>query len=145
MSRTYIPQALRQHIFQQTPDRCGYCHTQSIVIGMPLVLDHIIPESLGGATEESNLWPACRRCNEFKGNQTHSNDPKSGEEVPLFNPRMQRWDAHFGWREDGTMIEGLTPTGRATVEQLRLNNDFIVKSRRRWVAVGWHPPHEEAG
>jgi len=32
---------------------------------------------------------------------------------------------------------------RATVTALNLNHPLIVESRRRWVAVGWHPPSED--
>jgi hypothetical protein len=60
--------------------------------------------------------------------------------VPLFNPREQRWSAHFAWTDGGVRIRGLTPTGRATMEALRLNNPYIVPARRLWVVAGWHPP-----
>jgi len=32
--------------------------------------------------------------------------------------------------------------GRATVEALRLNNDWLVSARRIWVRAGLHPPLE---
>jgi hypothetical protein len=35
---------------------------------------------------------------------------------------------------------GLTPTGRATIVTLQMNNPAIVRARRRWVSAGWHPP-----
>ena len=38
----------------------------------------------------------------------------------LFHPRSDRWDDHFAFRE--AHIEGLTPSGRATVEVLVLND-----------------------
>ena len=69
-------------------------------------------------------------------------DPVTGEEVSLFHPRLQHWPDPFYWSDDGTNIIGLTPTGRATVLALRLNNDFIVSARRNWVMAGWHPPQE---
>jgi 5-methylcytosine-specific restriction endonuclease McrA len=47
---------------------------------------------------------------------------------------LERWCNH------GTKIIGLTPTGRATVVALRLNNEFIVPARRQWTLAGWHPP-----
>ena len=43
---------------------------------------------------------------------------------------------------DGTQIVGLTDCGRATVETLRMNNPRIVRARRLWASVGWHPPTE---
>ena len=90
----------------------------------------------GGKTEQENLWLACRRCNEFKGNQTHALDSLTDKLVPIFNPRKQSWQTHFAWSEEGTHIIGLTAIGRATVEALRLNNDEIVAARALWVQVG---------
>ncbi|MCI0394564.1 MAG: HNH endonuclease [Chloroflexi bacterium] len=140
MSKTRISKELRDRVAKSAKYRCGYCQTQEIVIGMPLVVDHIIPEKAGGRSEESNLWSACRRCNEYKGDQTTAIDPETGQEVPLFNPRTQAWSDHFFWDDNGTLIVGLTPIGRATVVALNLNNEYAVRSRRRWVSVGWHPP-----
>jgi len=70
----------------------------------------------------------------------HGIDPLFGVEAPLFNPRVEQWSEHFQWSSDGSQITGLTPAGRATVATLRLNNEYVVASRRQWVAAGWHPP-----
>ena len=85
---------------------------------------------------------ACRRCNAFKGTQTHARAPQSAEWVVLFNPRQQVWSDHFAWSEDGTEIMGTTPCGRATVVALKMNNAEIVVARRLWVSVGWWPPND---
>jgi hypothetical protein len=63
--------------------------------------------------------------------------------VPLFNPRIQVWSQHFAWQRNGQIIHGLTPTGRATVERLRMNLPRIVEARAIWVRAGAHPPHEQ--
>jgi hypothetical protein len=104
--------------------------------------DHLIPQAAGGTSYEENLWLACRRCNAFKGIQTHALDPQSGDRVALFNPRQQLWSDHFTWGENGTEIIGLTACGRATVTALRMNHVAIVVARRAWVSVGWWPPGE---
>jgi hypothetical protein len=104
--------------------------------------DHLIPQAAGGTTHEEHLWLACRRCNGFKGTQTHACDPHSAEWVALFNPRQQVWIDHFAWSEDGTEIIGKTPCGRAIVAALRMNNAEIVVARRSWVSVGWWPPND---
>ena len=110
---------------------------------MPLDIDHLIPEALGGETIRENLWLACSRCNDFKGGRTKSLDPFTRESTPLFNPRTQRWTEHFSWSVAGERILGRTPTGRATVEALRLNNEFIVIARQFWVEAGrWPPPDD---
>ena len=143
MSTTYIPRALRERVAQQARYRCGYCLTQEAVVGTPMEIDHIIPEALGGMTEESNLWLACSLCNDHKGDRIAALDPDSGEIVRLFDPRRQIWSEHFAWTPQGDVILGLTPQGRATVVALNLNRPVLVRARRAWVMVGWHPPTDE--
>ena len=63
--------------------------------------------------------------------------------VRLFDPRRQVWQEHFRWTEQGDQIVGLTPTGRATVTALQLNRPSLVKARRLWALVGWHPPKDD--
>jgi 5-methylcytosine-specific restriction endonuclease McrA len=107
-----------------------------------LEVDHIVPEVLGGPTEEANLCLTCKECNDHKGDRIIALDQLTGEVVPLFHPRQQRWNEHFAWTPEGDTIVGLTPVGRATVTALNLNRDHLVKARRKWVAVGWHPPKD---
>lgn len=137
-----IPKALRRKIAATAGHRCGYCLTSQQISGAQMHIEHIIPRSQGGTSDETNLWLACAWCNSYKWAKTHAVDPEMDEEVPLFNPRTQRWSDHFRWSDDGIRIIGLTPTGRATVLALRMNNEFIVPARRHWVQAGWHPPRE---
>jgi hypothetical protein len=142
MSRDYIPKALRERVAAQAGHRCGYCLTSSLFVGAPFEIDHILPESLGGLTEEDNLWLACPLCNGHKSNRIASLDPLTGEEMRLFDPRRQVWSEHFAWADAGDRIVGITPAGRATVVALQLNRSALVQARRAWVAVGWHPPKD---
>lgn len=87
----------------------------------------------------SNLCLACRTCNGHKWQVAKARDPVSNRLVNLFHPRRQEWSKHFQWDTDGTRIIGLTSTGRATVEALRMNNDLIVNLRSLWGALGMHP------
>lgn len=142
MSSSYIPRALRRKIEDQSRHRCGYCLADETVVGYKMDIEHIIPESLGGPTEESNLWLSCSECNGYKSDKIHSLDPLTGEIVALYNPRLQSWTDHFEWSKEGDIILGKTPTGRATVEALLLNREWLVTARQRWVLAGWHPPKD---
>ena len=135
-----IAPALRRRIAEQAHYRCGYCLTQEIVSGVPLTMEHILPKASGGQSAEENLWLSCRLCNEAKGILTEAVDTESNSSVPLFNPRTQVWVDHFAWSEDGTLILGQTPVGRATIEALSLNSELRVRARAIWVEAGWHPP-----
>jgi hypothetical protein len=140
MRRTAIPAALRRQVSADAGHRCGYCQSDEALTGVPLSVEHIIPLVAGGQTTRDNLWRSCRPCNELKGPQTAAPDPETGVSVPLFNPRAQAWLEHFAWSDDGSLVIGRTPIGRATVVALQLNRPLLVSARRRWVAVGWHPP-----
>ena len=142
MSRRRIPVVLKSRIRQQARFRCGYCLRSETLSGMPMEFEHLTPIAAGGQTIEENLWLSCRRCNEFKGTQTHAVDPETKETVSLFNPRTQNWNQHFRWSEDGTEVVGVTKGGRATVIALKLNHSTIIVTRRLWVSVGWFPPSE---
>jgi 5-methylcytosine-specific restriction endonuclease McrA len=142
VSRAYIPKRLRERVATQARHRCGYCLTAETIVGTPMEVDHIIPQSLGGLTEEDNLWLACSLCNDHKGDRIAALDPLSGEIVRLFDPRHEAWAEHFAWVREGDHIVGLTPTGRATVAALNLNRPSLVLARQAWVMVGWHPPKD---
>jgi hypothetical protein len=142
MSQSYIPKALRERVAAQAHHRCGYCLTAEAVVGTPMEIDHLIPEVLGGVTEEDNLWLACPLCNDQKSSRIAALDPVTGELARLFDPRRQVWGEHFQWSPEGDRIIGQTPTGRATVAALNLNRPVLVLARRAWVQVGWHPPRD---
>ncbi len=109
----------------------------------PLKIEHLLPRSRGGLSEEPNLWLSSPLCNRHKADRITGFDPATQQEVPLFNPRLQQWGEHFKWSDDGIQIVGLTATGRATVKALHLDDDpdaLIV--RAHWVSAGWHPPRD---
>lgn len=67
-------------------------------------------------------------------------DPVSGGEVPLYNPRVDNWQDHFIWSNDGLQIVGVTTVGRAMVIALELNRERVINIRSADRAVGRHPP-----
>lgn len=70
-------------------------------------------------------------------------DPTTGDDAVLYHPRRQAWREHFAWSLDGQTVLGKTPTGRATVERLRLNRPGVVNLRRALAAIGEHPPVDQ--
>jgi hypothetical protein len=109
--------------------------------GHEFTVDHIIPEALGGSSDIANLCFCCFWCNNFKQARTRARDPCTGRRVPIFNPRIDRWIDHFRWSLTFTRISiiGRTPSGRATVDALRLNRPSLVIARRIWVRHDLHP------
>lgn len=130
----------RYRIANAARNRCGYCLLQEVVSGIPLTIEHLQPKAHGGGDEDDNLWLSCRLCNERKGTLVQVVDPDTAELVPIFNPRSQRWDDHFAWSTDGTVILAKTVNGRATIAALALNDELRLRARAIWVKSGWHPP-----
>ena len=128
---------------------CEYCHSLEEASAALFAIDHIIPQSLHGSSDElDNLALACQRCNGYRYNFTTEIDPETNQVILLFNPRKQEWSDHFIWSVDGLKIIGVTPTGRASCHRLDLNDDrhnesSIVKARRFWIRGGWHPPDKD--
>jgi hypothetical protein len=79
-------------------------------------------------------------CNGHKAMAITAPDPVTGQDAPLFHPRTQEWSHHFRWSEDLLRLQGLTPTGRATIERLRLNRVEVMNLRRVLRDAGLHPP-----
>ena len=140
MSLTPISTQLRHEVAEKSQNRCAYCLSQQDISGIQFTIDHIIPESLGGETEIDNLCLACWDCNLIKQNRISAADSETDEQVPLFHPNHQIWGEHFNWEANGLIMVGLTRTGRATVDLLRLNRPVLLRARERWIKVGWHPP-----
>ena len=120
------------------------------IVKRPLILrltpfdtEHVIPSSKGGSDELENLAFSCGGCNGYKSNRTTWFDPVDGNEVPLFNPRIDKWDTHFTWSDDSTLVMGLTPTGRATILALKMNRNGLINLRSILTLVGEHPPNDD--
>ena len=140
-----VPVTVQHAVRTRAQGRCEYCHSPEWVCAARFTLDHLLPRSLGGTEALHNLALACRRCNERRYNFTTGSDPVTHQEVPLFHPVREAWAAHFVWTPEGQWIVGTTPTDRATVARLDLNDErhddgFIRVSRALWVQGGWHPP-----
>jgi hypothetical protein len=101
-------------------------------------VDHVIAEKHGGQTSLDNLALSCMVCNRRKGSDIGSIDPETGNLVPLFNPRTQRWADHFTL--DGAHIVGLTAVGRTTVAFLQLNAFERLTERAALLRTRRYPP-----
>jgi 5-methylcytosine-specific restriction endonuclease McrA len=140
-----ISDATKQIVRARAEYLCEYCHSPERLSANRFTVDHVIPRSLEGSDDISNLALACRRCNERRYNFVAGVDPETKEIVPIFNPRNQRWAEHFMWLDGGIVIQGVTPIGRATCTRLDLNDtrypkeDSIQATREFWIKTGIHP------
>jgi len=99
-SRHRIAAQVRQQVRQRAHYLCEYCHASEQWQYVHFTVDHVIPLTQGGTNTLDNLALACFHCNRRKSDRLTAVDPVSGKEVPLFNPRRDRWDEHFIWSVD---------------------------------------------
>jgi HNH endonuclease len=111
---------VRSRVRTRAGDRCEYCGLdQDREPFYRFHIEHIVAKQHGGAHDLKNLALACFYCNVHKGTNLATVDPTTAQIVPLFNPRLDRWDEHFVRR--GVLIVGLSAIGRATVQLLKMN------------------------
>lgn len=134
MSKTYIPAALRQFVYERANGCCEYCLIPEVATLAPHEIDHIISEKHGGLTEAGNLALSCVLCNKYKGSDLASVDPDTGEIVRLYHPRKDDWHRHF--LIENAQFAPLTPIGRVTVRLLQLNHPTRIEERKLLIEAG---------
>lgn len=138
MPSIHIEAGLRRFVVERAHSCCEYCLLPSEEADFPHEIDHYIPIVHGGKMESSNLVLACLRCNRHKGTNLAALDPVDGSLVAVFTPRRQFWHDHFTLV--GAFIIGVTPTGRATVGLLKMNDDVRVERRKSLIEAGRYTP-----
>jgi hypothetical protein len=128
-------QPLAALVHERASHACEYCKLPKRAIEASFQIDHIIAQQHQGQTVESNLALACPFCNGFKGPNLSGLDPKTGELIRLFHPRLDRWEEHFRW--DGGRIVGTTAIGRTTASLLNMNASALVEMRRIYILLGY--------
>lgn len=117
----------RRLVRQRAENRCEYCRLPEELGEVTFHVEHIVARQHQGGDEMSNLSLAFDRCNLTKGPNLSAK--VEGETVELFHPRRHKWNDHFAF--SGPEIVGVTPTGQATVQLLKMNAPRRVAIRRR--------------
>ena len=86
---------LRKIVCDRALDCCEYCQMQANLSHDPFSSEHILPIAKGGIDDLENLAWACLGCNLYKSITTHVIDLLTGNLVPLYNPRTEKWSEHF--------------------------------------------------
>jgi hypothetical protein len=136
-----ITKKTRLFVAQRGHFCCEYCLSQAKYSPDYFSVEHIIPRVKKGTDDLFNLAFACLACNNHKYSHILAIDPVSGILTPLYNPRFDEWKEHFCWSDDFSILTGITPNGRATVDKLKLNRDSVINLRLVLAAIGKHPPY----
>jgi hypothetical protein len=126
--------AARDRVRRRAGDRCEYCRLNQKNSDLVHHVEHIVAKQHGGSDDPDNLALACHRCNLHKGPNLTGIDPQSRQVVPLFHPRRDRWSEHFVVK--GARIEGVSETGRATVQVLAMNDARRLEVRQEVLKYG---------
>ncbi len=127
--------ALRQFIRVRADHQCEYCRLpQGAAPFLAFHIEHIHAQQHVIDDSEDILALACPDCNRHKGPNLTTLDPETREIVRLFHPREDKWYEHFVW--NGSIIEGATLIGEATVRLLLMNSDERVEMRTILIAAG---------
>ncbi|MCB0183674.1 MAG: HNH endonuclease [Caldilineaceae bacterium] len=137
MSDAAISAATRALVIERARECCEYCLIHQNSSPYTHEVDHLVARTHGGTNDPDNLCLACLPCNRRKGSDLTAIDPISGQIVPLFSPRTQKWTEHFVL--EGAYIVGKTETGRATVFLLALNAPSRLVKRQLLIAEGTYP------
>ena len=137
MSVTYISVELRRLVVARAEGLCEYCLIAEDDTFYGCEVDHIISEKHAGPTEADNLAYACVFCNQAKGSDVGSIQWESGEFVRFFNPRTDRWAAHFLLA--GSRIEGVTTIGGVTANILAFNSSERLLERETLQRMDRYP------
>ena len=122
--------ATRSLVRVRAGNLCEYCHIhQDEESFARYQIEHIIAKQHGGLDDEINLALACPHCNCNKGPNLCGFDTLEGKIIPLFHPRLQKWDEHFELQ--GSFVFGRTVVGRITVRVLKMNHRDRIELRKR--------------
>ncbi len=118
---------------------CEYCHAPEVFFNFAFEVEHITPVVREGENIEANFALSCRACNSHKSTRIDGPDPIDATVTRLFHPRREIWEQHFYADAETALIQGLTPTGRATVLCLNMNSIAQCAARRHWMRLGLFP------
>jgi len=133
-----VDAGLRTLVRKRAEQRCEYYRLPQLAASFfAFHIEHIVARQHGGDDNSENLALACPDCNRYKGPNLTSIDPQTNEIVRLFDPRKNNWEEQFELQ--GPLIVGCTPTGRATVRLLNMNEHDRLDMRSELIEDELYP------
>jgi hypothetical protein len=104
---------------------------------LPFEIDHIISLKHGGGNEPENLAYCCPHCNQNKGTDLTTFLSGYSDIQVIFNPRLDKWNAHFDVAEGEIIAK--TKTAAATIKLLKFNEPDRLILRKLLFEIGLYP------
>jgi len=82
----------RENIYIRDQHTCQYCGEK----GKELTLDHVVPKSMGGKTNWTNIVSCCKPCNEFKADRTPHQANMKLLKKPTYPSVVEFYTKHIG-------------------------------------------------
>lgn len=108
MPESRVTSEQKKKVAERVRHCCEYCRSQARFAIQAFSVEHIIPKSQGGKTMLENLALACQGCNNHKYNKTEDADPINGQVALRYHSRKHRWNEHFAWNDDFTLLAPLS-------------------------------------
>ncbi len=131
---------LRRLVIQRAHEICEYCLIHQDDACFSFHIDHIVSRKQRGPTTSANLALSCLRCNVAKGTDPGCFIGRPPRLIPLYHPRLNRWDLHF--RLAAARIVPHSDEGEATVRLLDLNAADRLLLRKTLIKAGRYPSTE---
>jgi uncharacterized protein (TIGR02646 family) len=134
----------RPHVRRDFNQQCAYCLFEELLLGGMdnCELDHFRPKSRFPSLviDFYNLYYSCHPCNKIKLDKW-PDEALEAKGITLVDLCRDEFQTHFGVDAEGNW-EGTTPSGRYTIDALKLNRRHLVKLRRLLAEAGLHPHTE---
>lgn len=132
-----ISDTLRRQVIQESNHRCEYCKTPSRVIGMPLVIEHILPKVLGGQDDHENLAASCY------GIRSIVFTPDGSQVISgSFDQSVKLWDVETG--ECLRSIRSATSLGRMNITGVKGLTDTEIAALKALGAIAFNKSESPA-
>lgn len=107
MKKVKIPTKLRYTVLQRDGLKCLWCG-RSVVDGIILHVDHVVPESFGGTTSYDNLGTLCNQCNIGKSNEYCGNYLLSTLlKIKDFESKIEHIDTGSSYDSKGVLYDAM--------------------------------------
>ena len=136
-----MPASRPQHplyprVAERARNRCEYCLAPEEFSNKEFHVEHVVPRARSGPDTLDNLALACFRCNLSKAAAQTVRLRRTGEIVPLFNPRTDDWNVWFDFvisaNHESARIVGKNENARATAKRLKMNVPHATRARWKW-------------